>query len=97
MKFSKCRIKSNPGENAIKATSGITAGAAAASGSALAWFGTAGTVTKIGLALGFVSPPIARFAACGVGGAAIGAAFVRRQLRKPDETWAEETLNRRSV
>ena len=93
MKIRKCRIKSKPGDKTIKAVSGAAGAAAAASGSAVVWYGTAGTITKIGLALGLVSPPVAIFAACGLGGAAICAAFARKQLRKPDEEWAESFLD----
>ncbi|MBW2217963.1 MAG: hypothetical protein JRF40_00510 [Deltaproteobacteria bacterium] len=93
MSIQKCRIKSKPGENAIKAAIGATGAAAAATGSAMVWYGTAGILTKVGLVLGLVSPPVAIFAACGLGSAAICAAFARKQLRKPDEEWAESMLD----
>jgi len=95
MTIQKCRINSKPGDSAIKAASGAAGAAAAVSGSAVVWYGTAGTLTKISLALGLVSPPVAAFAACGLGGAAICAAFARKQLRKPDEEWAESMLGDR--
>jgi hypothetical protein len=50
-------------------------------------------VIKIGLALGLVSPQAAIFAACGLGGAAICAAFAIKQLRKPDAAWADSILD----
>jgi hypothetical protein len=90
--FKTFSIRSYAGEKAIKRGAMAIGAAASSAGSAVAWFGTAGTLTKIGLVIGLASPPVAMFAAAGVAGGIIAGTFADQLLFKRDREWAEEYL-----
>ena len=95
--FKTFKTKSYAGEKSIKRGAMVTGAAASSAGTAVAWFGTAGTFTKIGLAVGLVSPPVAMFAAAGVAGGIIAGTFAKQQLFKRDREWAEACLHQSSI
>lgn len=92
MDFKKFKIKQYPGEKALKRCFGVVTGVASSAGSAMAWYSSLGTVTKIGLTLGLVNPPMAGFIAAGLGGTAIGIGFSRNQLIKREKLRQENFL-----
>ncbi len=89
----KYKIKFYPGEKALQGGSAIGGAAIASTGSAIAWYSSAGFLTKVALTVGLVNPPVAMFAVAGAGGALLASSFTYSQLVKKDRAEAEKILD----
>ncbi len=88
----KFKIKSYPGEGAIRRGATAAGALVSSAGTMAIWYGRLGIIAKIALPFGLVSPPTTILVAAGIVGGIAGRTYTKRQLLKRDRQWAKEHL-----